>query len=77
MHNVEPESKSFEIDKSEQGKKQIASASSALIIGGILGLIEAAFLINAARPLLSFMGIKSVRENKPYDLSFHTFNCIS
>lgn len=74
---MEPESKSFEMGKTEQGKKQIASASSALIIGGILGLIEAAFLITAARPLLSFMGVKSVRENKPYDLSFHTFNCIS
>lgn len=58
-HNVEPESKSFEMGKTVQGKKQIASASSALIIGGILGLIEAAFLITAARPLLSFMGVKS------------------
>ncbi|KAL6563927.1 Protein DETOXIFICATION 42 [Orobanche hederae] len=43
----------------EQSKKQIASASSALIIGAILGLIQAAFLILAAKPLLSFMGIKS------------------
>ncbi|KAH6824169.1 MATE efflux family protein [Perilla frutescens var. hirtella] len=59
MHNLEADSKSFEIGKTEQGKKQIASASSALIIGGILGLIQAAFLISAARPLLSFMGVKS------------------
>ncbi|KAG6400634.1 hypothetical protein SASPL_137475 [Salvia splendens] len=50
--------KSFEIGEFEQGKKQIASAPSALIIGGILGLLQAVFLITAARPLLSFMGVK-------------------
>ncbi|CAA0833466.1 MATE efflux family protein 1 [Striga hermonthica] len=54
----ELENSSFEIVKTEPGKKQIASASSALIIGGILGIIQAAFLILAAKPLLSFMGIK-------------------
>lgn len=54
MQNLESEG------KVEQGKKQIASASSALIIGGILGLIQAAFLILTAKPLLSFMGVKSV-----------------
>ncbi|KAI3449962.1 hypothetical protein Pfo_006627 [Paulownia fortunei] len=59
MYNSEPVCNSFEIVKAGQGKKQIASASSALIIGGILGLIQAAFLILAAKPLLSFMGVKS------------------
>ncbi|GER55065.1 MATE efflux family protein [Striga asiatica] len=55
---IELENSSFEIVKAEPGKKQIASASSALIIGGILGIIQAAFLILAAKPLLSFMGVK-------------------
>nr|QBM79442.1 MATE12 [Rehmannia glutinosa] len=59
MYNLESTNNSFEIAKAEQGKKQIASASSALIIGGILGLIQAVFLILAAKPLLSFMGVKS------------------
>ncbi|XP_073288688.1 protein DETOXIFICATION 42 isoform X2 [Primulina huaijiensis] len=45
--------------KIEQQKKQIPSASSALIIGGVLGFIQSAFLILAAKPLLSFMGVKS------------------
>ncbi|PIN12357.1 putative membrane protein, predicted efflux pump [Handroanthus impetiginosus] len=49
----------FDIAKAEPRKKRIASASSALIIGGILGLTQAAFLILAAKPLLSFMGVKS------------------
>ncbi|XP_010544217.1 PREDICTED: protein DETOXIFICATION 42-like isoform X2 [Tarenaya hassleriana] len=39
-------------------KRIIPSASSALIIGSILGLLQAVFLISAAKPLLSFMGIK-------------------
>lgn len=80
MYNSESASKSFEIGKAEQGKNQIASASSALIIGGILGLIQAAFLILAAKPLLSFMGVKSVsdrRKQKHYDFSIATLNCIS
>lgn len=60
-HNLEP---AIEIGKTEPGKKQIATASSALIIGGVLGIIEAAFLISAARPLLSFMGVKHVRKTR-------------
>ncbi|KAG6402841.1 hypothetical protein SASPL_135055 [Salvia splendens] len=57
MHRLDT-AKSFEIGEAEHGKKQIASAPSALIIGGILGLLQAVFLITAARPLLSFMGVK-------------------
>ncbi|KAK6164137.1 hypothetical protein DH2020_001001 [Rehmannia glutinosa] len=59
IYNSESANNSFEITKAEHGKKQIASASSALIIGGILGLIQAVFLILAAKPLLNFMGVKS------------------
>lgn len=40
-------------------KKQIPSASAALIIGGILGILQAVFLITGAKPVLGFMGIKS------------------
>ncbi|EFH67891.1 hypothetical protein ARALYDRAFT_337281 [Arabidopsis lyrata subsp. lyrata] len=39
-------------------KRIIPSASSALIIGGILGLLQAMFLISSGKPLLSFMGVK-------------------
>ncbi|XP_011080338.1 protein DETOXIFICATION 42 [Sesamum indicum] len=58
MCKLESGGNSFEISKTEQGKKQIASASSALIIGAVLGILQAAFLILAAKPLLSFMGVK-------------------
>ncbi|KAI3471585.1 hypothetical protein Pfo_028235 [Paulownia fortunei] len=40
-------------------KRHISSASSALIIGGTLGLIQAVILICTAKPLLSYMGVKS------------------
>ncbi|KAG8389001.1 hypothetical protein BUALT_Bualt02G0184000 [Buddleja alternifolia] len=59
MYKSESISKSFEIAEAVPEKKKIPSASSALIIGGILGLVQAAFLIFAAKPLLSFMGVKS------------------
>lgn len=49
---------SLEVDKNENQKRNIPSASSALLIGGILGIIQAAFLISGAKPLLHFMGIK-------------------
>ncbi|XP_028776982.1 protein DETOXIFICATION 43-like [Neltuma alba] len=39
-------------------RKQIASASTALIFGTILGLIQASLLIFAAKPLLRLMGAK-------------------
>lgn len=40
-------------------RRHIPSASSALIIGAVLGLVQALFLIFAAKPLLGYMGIKS------------------
>ncbi|AEE32653.1 MATE efflux family protein [Arabidopsis thaliana] len=48
----------FSISKPPAKKRNIPSASSALIIGGVLGLFQAVFLISAAKPLLSFMGVK-------------------
>ncbi|KAL7262236.1 hypothetical protein ACSBR1_000583 [Camellia fascicularis] len=49
-----------DIVKSEHGKRKIPSASSALFIGSILGLVQTILLILAAKPLLNFMGVKSV-----------------
>ncbi|RYR00105.1 hypothetical protein Ahy_B07g088183 [Arachis hypogaea] len=43
--------------KVEHKGRHIPSASSALVIGGILGLVQAIFLIFAAKPLLHFMGV--------------------
>ncbi|GLU19347.1 hypothetical protein SLE2022_356030 [Rubroshorea leprosula] len=54
-----PLSSSFDIAKVENQRRHIPSASSALVIGGILGLIQAVFLISAAKPLLNFMGVSS------------------
>ncbi|KAF8080697.1 hypothetical protein N665_0927s0008 [Sinapis alba] len=48
----------FSVSNSPVKKRNIPSASSALIIGAILGLLQAVFLISAAKPLLSFMGVK-------------------
>ena len=51
---------SFNIVEVEHKRRHIPSASSALVIGGILGLVQAVFLISAAKPLLNFMGVTSV-----------------
>ncbi|KAK6272687.1 hypothetical protein POUND7_009770 [Theobroma cacao] len=50
---------SFDIVKFEPERRHIPSASSALVIGGILGLLQAIFLISGAKPLLNFMGVSS------------------
>ncbi|KAJ6815876.1 protein DETOXIFICATION 42 [Iris pallida] len=46
-------------EKVENERKRIPSVSSALVIGGILGLLQALFLISGALPILNFMGVKS------------------
>jgi hypothetical protein len=51
---------SFDIVKNGSERRHIPSASSALIIGSMLGLIQAIFLISGAKPLLNFMGVGSV-----------------
>ncbi|KAK1552848.1 hypothetical protein Q3G72_024357 [Acer saccharum] len=43
----------------KKGKRNIPSASTALIIGSILGILQAIFLIFGAKPLLKIMGVKS------------------
>ncbi|TKY68141.1 MATE efflux family protein FRD3 [Spatholobus suberectus] len=62
--NMEPPKESMqETDESNDvvakiGKKRIASASTALLFGTILGLLQAAILTFAAKPLLYAMGLK-------------------
>ncbi|KAF4365552.1 hypothetical protein G4B88_025731 [Cannabis sativa] len=51
-------SKLDKITKVKKGKRQIASASTALIFGIILGLVQAIFLMFGARTLLGVMGVK-------------------
>ncbi|KAE8728367.1 MATE efflux family protein 1 [Hibiscus syriacus] len=60
-YRVKTHGSSFDVDKFEPERRHIPSASSALVIGGILGLLQAIFLISGAKPLLNFMGIGSVR----------------
>ncbi|KAJ6302866.1 hypothetical protein OIU77_016874 [Salix suchowensis] len=45
--------------KQKKERRHFPSASTALIVGGILGLLQAIFLIIGARPLLHIMGVKS------------------
>ncbi|KAF5946637.1 hypothetical protein HYC85_016865 [Camellia sinensis] len=45
--------------KFKNEKRHIPSASTALLLGGVLGLMQTIFLIFLAKPILSFMGVKS------------------
>ncbi|KAG1342191.1 protein DETOXIFICATION 42 [Cocos nucifera] len=59
VHNLSPCSdKSTCTIKLGRERKHIPSASSALVIGGILGLLQALLLIFGAIPILNFMGVK-------------------
>ncbi|XP_020417935.1 protein DETOXIFICATION 42 [Prunus persica] len=56
-YNSKPVGASFEIVTTNHRKRYIPSVSPAMVIGSILGLIQAIFLISAAKPLLNFMGV--------------------
>lgn len=58
-YNSKSVATSFEIVTTNHQKRYIPSASSAMVIGSILGLIQAIFLISGAKPLLNFMGVGS------------------
>ncbi|KAI4384671.1 hypothetical protein MLD38_002790 [Melastoma candidum] len=45
--------------KPSKGRRHIPSASTALLIGGVLGLLQTLFLIFGAKSLLGLMGVKS------------------
>nr|AWW07048.1 MATE2-1BL [Triticum aestivum]AWW07054.1 MATE2-1BL [Triticum aestivum] len=54
---------SFETDSSEinteHKRKKIPSVSIALLLGGVLGLVETLLLVSCAKPILDFMGVKA------------------
>ncbi|KAJ0099487.1 hypothetical protein Patl1_20556 [Pistacia atlantica] len=63
---VEPSCKTSSISptytqraKTEHERRHIPSASVAMVIGTVLGLIHALFLILAAKPILNYMGVNS------------------
>ncbi|XP_021772069.1 protein DETOXIFICATION 42-like [Chenopodium quinoa] len=56
--SVKAETSSFSVESSKPQRRSIPSASSALVIGAILGLLQAIFLISLAKPLLNYMGVK-------------------
>ncbi|KAJ9181110.1 hypothetical protein P3X46_009276 [Hevea brasiliensis] len=45
--------------KRDHERRHIPSASSALVVGCVLGVIQALFLIFAAKPILNYMGVHS------------------
>ncbi|XP_047153705.1 protein DETOXIFICATION 42-like isoform X1 [Vigna umbellata] len=59
VRNSDSVGESLNIVKEDHKRRHIPSASSALFIGSVLGLIQAIFLISAAKPLLNFMGVTS------------------
>ncbi|KAA0058630.1 protein DETOXIFICATION 43 [Cucumis melo var. makuwa] len=62
--------KSTSAKSKRKEKKQIASASTALIFGTILGLMQAIFLIFGAKSLLNLMGVK---DNSPMFAPAHKY----
>ncbi|KAL3753897.1 hypothetical protein ACJRO7_001181 [Eucalyptus globulus] len=68
-------SKANRVKLSKQ-RRHIPSASTALVIGGILGLLQTLFLIFGAKTLLAFMGVKSEVCNDLHYLDIILTNCI-
>ncbi|XP_028114826.1 protein DETOXIFICATION 42-like isoform X2 [Camellia sinensis] len=54
-----PRVDTYKSPTSTNERRHIPSASSALVIGAVLGLFQALFLIVAAKPILEYMGIES------------------
>ncbi|CAL5351965.1 unnamed protein product [Camellia sinensis] len=54
-----PRVDTYKSPTSANERRHIPSASSALVIGAVLGLFQALFLIVAAKPILEYMGIES------------------
>ncbi|XP_023515212.1 protein DETOXIFICATION 43-like isoform X1 [Cucurbita pepo subsp. pepo] len=62
--------KSTAAKSKKKEKKQIASASTALIFGSILGLMQAIFLVFGAKSFLNLMGVK---DNSPMLAPAHKY----
>ncbi|KAL8109682.1 protein DETOXIFICATION 43-like [Apium graveolens] len=62
-HNTQTKAKKHQHTDSEtyssREKKHIPSASTALVMGAVLGILQAIFLISLAKPLLGIMGVRS------------------
>ncbi|XP_004510955.1 protein DETOXIFICATION 43-like [Cicer arietinum] len=58
-NRVDANNKSKDIVVKKKKKRHIASASTALLFGSILGFLQASILIFAAKPLLRVMGVKN------------------
>ncbi|OAY68239.1 Protein DETOXIFICATION 42, partial [Ananas comosus] len=58
-HKTEDLEKCTNLSRYGCKRKYIPSVSSALIVGGVLGLLQTVFLIFAAKLVLSIMGVKS------------------
>lgn len=54
-----PRVDTYKSPTSTNQRRHIPSASSALVIGAVLGLFQALFLIVSAKPILEYMGIES------------------
>jgi hypothetical protein len=56
---------SFQTDsgevQTELKRKNIPSVSTALLLGGVLGLVQTVLLVSCAKPILGFMGVKAVK----------------
>ncbi|GAB4851597.1 Protein DETOXIFICATION 42 [Ancistrocladus abbreviatus] len=52
-------SRGDQLSKLDRGRRHIPAASTAMVIGALLGLIQALFLISAAKPILNYMGVSS------------------
>ncbi|KAM0874730.1 hypothetical protein ACQ4PT_037273 [Festuca glaucescens] len=54
---------SFQTDsgevQTELKRKNIPSVSTALLLGGVLGLVQTVLLVSCAKPILGFMGVKA------------------
>ncbi|XP_031488046.1 protein DETOXIFICATION 42-like [Nymphaea colorata] len=58
------------------GRRCYPSVSSALIIGGVLGILQAALLIIGAKPVLNFMGVHSESPMLPPALKYLTLRSL-
>ncbi|KAL0464429.1 UNVERIFIED_CONTAM: protein DETOXIFICATION 42 [Sesamum latifolium] len=57
--SLDDPSSSPDKEKTKSERRHIPSASTALALGGVLGLLQTIFLIFLAKPFLSLMGVKS------------------
>ncbi|GMI98077.1 hypothetical protein HRI_003476900 [Hibiscus trionum] len=48
----------MKITKSEDNRRRVPSASSTLVIGCMLGILQTLFLISTAKAILHYMGVK-------------------